>query len=225
MSAAQRDALLKELYRLSKFKILFEGYVTHERKGTNIAAVFRKFRLWLADLDKELSSAIQAMYRAKNIANKYPNWVELDKIDVEKSDLDKSELQKLVVGKTFNGLARAGNEIEKVMAFVKHAQFSLAAATHPKLRSDAEKKLVPQEPKGLEHHLLVGKKSRNIDLWFTDTAADILRKYHRKDDKPISGVHEIIAAVFLSALGERKAAESIRKYLDRHRGKSPRPPF
>ncbi len=213
MSAGQRDALLKQLYRLSKVKILLDQHLARERKGANIAYVFRKYRLWLVDLQTELNKAMKAMREAVNTANEYPKRFELDKIDIDKDDLDKDELQKLVVGKTLNGLAHALNEIEKVMAFVKHAQHSLAKGTNPKLRTGAEKRLVLQEPKGLEHHLLLGEKSLEIDLRFLREADSALDKYHNKDGKPIAGRPQILAKLFESAFGSRRSESSTQKYL------------
>lgn len=219
MSASQRRALLKELHTLGKGKNLMESELSRERRGANIAFVFRKFRLWLVDLDKELAQARQAMYNAADIANSYPKLAELDTIDLGEDDLDKNELQKLIVGKTLRGLGRAKTEIEKVMLFVKDTQYFLAAATNPKLRTRAEKKLVLEEPKGLTHHLLVGKKTPQIDLAFLRAADVILKKYQNKNGQSIPSKVQILAKVFEYAFGRFKTESSIGRDLSPSRSK------
>ena len=214
MSASQRKALLKELHTLSKDKNYIESELSSERRGANIAFVFRKYRLWLVDFERELSTAIQAMHRAANVANSCPKLAELNTIDLGEDDLDKNELQKKLVGRIHKELVRALNALEKINGSVAQWQYRLAAATNPKLRTRAEKKLVSEEPKGLTHHLLVGETTPQIDLSFLRDAALILEKYHNKNGEPIRRKGQILAKVFEYALGGSPRTEgSIQRYL------------
>ena len=201
MKADQREALLTELYRLANFKMFLDWYAARGRKSANDDSRFRELRLWLATVDKKLDKAMLAMEEVRDAANRYPR----------RNDQD--ELYKLIVSKTLNALVRAGNEFGKAMTPVKRMQYALAAAVNPKRRTRAEKNLVPHEPKGLEHDLLLSKKTRQIDLWFIRYAATILDKYHTKDGKPIPHHDQILAGVFEFAFGETRTEGSIRRNL------------
>lgn len=204
MEKGQRDALVTELHRMCVFKQFLDWYAATKREdvGRDVSR-FRKYRLWLADVDEKLSEGMKAMHEAVDIANSNPRGNSQD------------ELETLIVRKTLTALARSLNELQKAIDVVKNMQHSLAAGIHPTERTSVEEKLVPQEPKGLEHTKLpLSEKTKQIDLWFIGHADSILDKYRTKDGKPIPRHDKIIEHIFKFALNDRmRTDESIRKAL------------
>jgi hypothetical protein len=159
-------------------------------------------------MDAELSKARKAMLEAVDVANNNPR----------KDNPD--ELETLIVNKTLTALARAMTGLERVVGSVEYTQYLLAAAIPPEKRVKPEKKLVPQEPKGLKHtDLPLSEKTKQIDMSFIRYAASSLDKYHTKDGKPIRNYDQIISRVFESAFCRIRTAESIRRVLSRSRRK------
>jgi len=214
MKVADRTALLREVYRLCTFKKFFDSYVTTVReKARKSVPRFRKYRLWLAGVDKKLSKAMKAMQEAMDAANNYPRQDDQDGTD---------ELKTLTVGKTLTAIVRTLNELGKAIDVVRYRQYVLAAGVHPTKRSGGEKKLVPQEPKGLEDtKLSLSEKAKQIDLWFIRYTGYILDKYHNKDGRPIQNYDQIIEHVFKFGFGLLRTPASIAKDLRRSRGKQP----
>jgi hypothetical protein len=223
MNPSDRNALLKEFYHLARNKTVQEKRVAGERKQANSAALFRKYRLWLVDVEKGLSNAKQTLLEVATF--------DLSKVKQEKIDLDENyarskQVEKVVVRETLNAIAHSVNEIENVIAHVELAQYSLAAVVNPKQpRTRAEKKLVPEEPEDLVHNLLLGEKTKKIDSDFKKQAASILTRYRTKHGKKISNYHRIIAAIFLIAFGQTITAGSIEKHLSPKRRKQSRFPL
>lgn len=156
---------------------------------------------WLARVEKKLSKAMPSMQDAVNAANHHPK------------ENDQTELHKLIVSITLKRLRRAHEEIRKAIRALKYMQYGLAANVNPKQRTHAEKKLVPQEPKSLEHDLLLGEKTHMIDSSFIRNAATILNKYRKKNGKPIARPEMIIAGIFKFAFGRTEAEDNIRRNL------------
>ena len=211
----QRDALLTELYRMSIFKQVLDSFTaTNREEVLEENARFRKYRLWLVRLDKELSTAMKAMQKAVDVVNSNP----------AKNNQD--ELETLIVRKTGTAIARSGNELQKAIDVVTHMQHSLAAGIHPTKRTDAENALIPQEPKGLKHiDLPLSEKTKQIEMSFIRYAASSLDKYRTKNGKPIRRHDKIIAHIFEFALNDpTRTDESVRKVLLPVRRK-PRPLF
>jgi hypothetical protein len=186
MGKDQRDALLRDLHRISNFKTFLKEYTATERDEVRKNAQrFRKYRLWLAAVDKKLKAAMTAMNKVVGVANRNPG------------QNNKGELETLIIRKTLMAIVRAGKELGRTIELVQHIQYDLAAGVHPARRTRAEKKLVPEEAKGLEHtNLPLSEKTRKIDLWFMREAADILDKYRKKDGRPIPNHDQIIVDVF-----------------------------
>jgi hypothetical protein len=209
MTVSHRDALLTELHQLAALKVFLE-WSTDERGRASEALLFRRYRRWLATLDRKLTKTIKSMEEAAFAATNYPP------VDSE------GELQQLIVRKTLRAFVRAGNALGNAMTFVERAQYALSAGVHPKLRTRAEKKLIRDEPKGLKHVPLLGKKTRKIDLWFITNATSVLDKYHNKDDKPIPRHSQILASAFRVLFGDMmRTEESVRRALSPSRRKKP----
>jgi hypothetical protein len=114
---------------------------------------------------------------------------------------------------TLKELGRAQKELRKAMRTLGYMQYALAANVNPKQRTRAEKRLVPQEPKGLKHDRLLGEKTHAIDMFFIRYAATLLGKYRTKNGKPIPRPEQILARVFEFAFGETIAEDTIRRNL------------
>jgi hypothetical protein len=214
MRADERDALITKLYRLATFKRFLDWYAATKRTEIQRDTPrFREYRIWLVDVEEKLSKAMKAMHQTADAANRYPrqNYHE--------------EIEKLIVGKTFNAIARAGQELQRAIDLLRHMQHSLAAGIHPKKRTGAEKRLVPEEPIGLQHtDLPLGEKTPKIDLWFIGQVAHILDKYRTSDGKPVRNYQQIIEGIFDSAFGVKKTPGSIQKELSPSRLQK-RPPL
>lgn len=212
MNPSQRDALLKELYRLAGDKRGAESFLARERKQANSAPLFRKYRLWLVDVEEALSKAKQALLEVPKFDL---NKVKQEKIDLDENYARSKQVEKVVVRETQNAIAHAVTEVESVIADVKRAQYSLAAVVHPKLRAEAEKKLVPEEPEDLVHNVLLSEKTKKIDSDFKRQAASVLDRYRSKHGKKLSNYAHIIAGIFLVAFGETITEGSIDKLVRR----------
>lgn len=212
MEREQRDALLTELYRMSNAKKVVEWHTATEREDAEEnKRRFRKFRLWLVGVDKKLSEAMKAMENAVDAANRHP------------SQNNQDELETLIVRKTVIAIDRAGKGLGRAIEVVRHVQYDLAAGVHPRKRTPAEKKLIPQEPEGLERtNLPLSEKTKKIDLWFDRQASDVLDKYRQKDGRPIRKHAQIIERVFDLPFG---VTGSIQKELLPSRRKKPRQLF
>jgi hypothetical protein len=213
MKADQRDALLTKLYQLSDLKRYLDDRTAIKREEAERDKTrFREHRLWLADVDEKLSRAMRAMREAADAMNKYP------------SQNSEEEIEKLILNKTGIAIARSGNALQKAIDVVKHMQHSLAKGIHPEKRTDAEKKLVTQEPKGLKHtELPLSEKTKEIDTEFIRCVGSVLEKYHTKEGKPIPRREQIIACVFKSAFGEVRTEGSILKHLSPSRRQQRQP--
>ncbi len=212
MKADQRDALLTEIYRMVIFKNFLEWYAeTGREQVRRDTPRFRKYRLWLADVDEKLSTAMRAMHDTADAMNNYPR------------QNSEEEIEKLILNKTGTAIARSGNALEKAIDLVRHLQYVLAAGIHPEKRTSAERRLVPTKPKGLAHTSLpLSERTRQIDLWFMRQVASILDKYRTKDHTPIKSYDQIIEHVFSAAFGVAKSPVSIRRQLSPSRRRKPR---
>jgi hypothetical protein len=209
MHVDQRDALLTKLYRMSNANKVIEWYLAAERGDVrkNVQR-FRQYRLWLVSVDRKLSEAMKAMYKAMAAANRYP-----------KPDMQ-NDLESFIVRQSLVAVDRAGNELGKVIKLVGRIQYDLAAGIHPRKRSPAEKKLVKQELGGLEHTKLpLSENTTKIDHWLGRQASDVLDKYRQKDGRPIRKHGQIIEKVFDFQYG---AAGGIQKELQPSRRKKSR---
>ena len=205
MADDDREVLLKDLYRLAKFKKAIEGWAEGERTDA------RKFRAYRKSLVRVQSLLREAMKPILAVAKIYPRW---------------NEFERLFSGEDIrSAIIQAAEELAKAAEIVENKQTLLSALINPEARTDKEKKLVKQEI--LAHMVLpLRERTRAIDLWFISAAASRLNKYRTVDGKPIPGDENIIAEVFHVAFKDQmRTAESIRKELKRRRGKSPRQLF
>lgn len=205
----QRDALLTEVYRLANFKRTLDWWAETERVD---AARYRKYRLWLVDVDTTLQRAIREIEKA---LDSYPTGT------------DQNRLAKLTIGKARAALLRTGEGLAKAISTVAAVQPVLAHIIQPQLRTNKEKKLVREnsdsnlEP--LEHaNLPLRKKTKQIDQWLIRSIASALGKYQKKNGKPIPRRDQIIAGIFHFALGETRMEGSIQKALSPSRQQRPR---
>ena len=212
MNPSEREALLKDLYHLADDKRGAESFLARERKQANSAPLFRKYRLWLVDVENALSKAKQALLEVPTFDR---DKVKREKIDLDENYARSEQVETVVVRETQNAIAHAVTEVENVIADVKLAQDSLAAVVNPKLRTRAEKKLVPEEPEDLVHNVLLSEKTKKIDSDFKRQAASVLDRYRTKHGKTIPNYGHIIAAIFLVAFGQMITAGRIDKHLRR----------
>jgi hypothetical protein len=204
----QRDALLAEVYRLANFKQMLDWWAETERAD---AARYRKYRLWLVDVDTRLQRAISEIEKA---LYSYPTG-------------DQSRLAKLTIGKAGATLLRTGERLAKTIRTVEVIQRVLAHLINPPLRTSKERKVVRDDPdanpKPLEHpDLPLRKKTKQIDLWLIRSVAFALGKYQNKNGEPIPRRDQIIARIFEFALGEARTEGSIGKVLSPSRQQRPR---
>jgi hypothetical protein len=205
----ERDALLTEVYRLANFKRTLDWWAETERAD---AARYRKYRLWLVDVDTGLQRAVREIEEA---LDSYP------------TGSDQNRLAKLTIGKARAALLRTGEGLAKTIRTVTLIQQALAHMINPPLRISKEKKLVRQtpdlNPEPLEHaNLPLRKKTKQIDKWLIRSIASVLGKYQKKNGKPISRRDQIIAGIFQFALDELRMEGSIQKALSPSRQKRPR---
>ena len=208
MKREQREELLKKLHRMCIGKQIFDEYApTSRARELATRSYFRKYRLWLASVSSKLDQVMKAMQEVVDAANNQPPR--------QPNDLEEVAIQ--VVNRTVRAIIRAGNELAKVDGDVTHFQFLLAAGINPKLRTPAEEKLVPHEPKGLKHGLLLGENTRQIDLLLSRYVGDLLSKYRTRDGRPIPR-DKTIARLWFVVFGIKKEEDSIKRDLSRHRG-------
>ena len=123
MNPSEREALLKDLYHLADDKRGAESFLARERKQANSAPLFRKYRLWLVDVENALSKAKQALLEVPTFDR---DKVKREKIDLDENYARSEQVETVVVRETQNAIAHAVTEVENVIADVKLAQDSLA---------------------------------------------------------------------------------------------------
>ena len=120
----QRDALLTEVYRLANFKRTLDWWAETERVD---AARYRKYRLWLVDVDTTLQRAIREIEKA---LDSYPTGT------------DQNRLAKLTIGKARAALLRTGEGLAKAISTVAAVKPVSSPHNSATARTNKEKKLV-----------------------------------------------------------------------------------
>lgn len=215
MKAREREDLLKKLWRMAKVKRFLDGHLEQEysiQKAKVEAVRFRKYRVWLGELDQQLQKARRELVAAAEKANQYPRWSPKD--DDPKMDYWK-KLHKVTVSDVLHAIGNAGGQLDRAIYFVGRREYALAAMVHRPLRTRAEKKLVPKEPRELENRFFLNEKDKIIDLTFEAKVDSVLKQYRTKAGQPIPRHDQIIAAVFRNGFGQTIAEDSIRRYLSR----------
>jgi hypothetical protein len=202
MADSDREGLLTDLYRLAKSKKAIERWAEEERTA---ARKFREYRTSLVDAQRLLREAMEKILKVAEI---YPRWTEFERL------FSGEDIRMAII--------EAGRQLAKAREIVASKQTLLAALINPKVRTALEKKLVKQEI--LSHGALPpSEKTKIIDLWFIREAALRLKNYRTVNGKPIPGDENVIAQLFRVAFkDETRTAESVRRYLARQRGESPR---
>jgi hypothetical protein len=190
--------LLKDLYILANLKEAVERWTATDRSE---APEFRKYRDGLADVERLLS---QAMQKIMDVVEIYPR---------------REDIEMLVSGEDIRSkVVQAGKTLAEAVEITASKQKLLAAMVNPQLRTDLERKLVPQEHLLVHSTLPLGEKTPAIDHWFMGEAASKLDKYRTQNGGKIKRYEKIIVQVFNVALNDKmRTEESIRIELRRQK--------
>jgi hypothetical protein len=196
----RRQHLLRELYQLAKTNKHMEQQAAIIRRSTS---AFRKTKNRFLSASRLVAHALQDVKKARRVPGCIAGICEMD------SNLEKR-------GITFGSLEESLVTIlNSLQAFTRlHEEL-----IHPKMRTVAERRAAKDTKKRDDAAIPLSEKTKAIDQWFIVRAAAYLKEYKPTGNKKLRRYDTVIAKVVNAAYGVTWSEESIRKALNRQKGK------
>jgi hypothetical protein len=201
----RRQDLLRELYELSKAKKEMERQAAIIRRST---PALRKTKNRFLSASSLVAHAIQDIKKARKVPGSIAGICEMDS-NLEDRGITFASMQQSLtaVVSSLKAFARLHEEL-----------------IHPAMRTEAERRAAKDRKKRDYPDIPLSKKMRAIDQWFIARAAKCLERCKPTRNKKLRRYDTVIAKVFDAAYGETRSEESIRRALNRKKGK-PHPQY
>jgi hypothetical protein len=192
MKAADRDELLRDLYRIAARKVRLEKWAATERSE---AQELRKWKHFLQHTPLRLRAVLKELIKlAKHIP-------------------EVSDVEILFDGEEFRRtLYELVNNVETGMKLAEELEPVVVALINPGERTKVERRIARELV--TRYEFPVRESSLALDIWMVKEAAAQLNRYRDRNGKKISDYELIIWNVFKIALGEQnRSVDAIRKHL------------